>query len=96
MIWTPGGETVIPHGDTAKILEAWSIPMPKLPNDLKGNNAIGYALPAGMDYNLLGEIIADKLKENPRTVINIDKNGMSIHTVERGKKIEMLNNFYSE
>ena len=94
LIWTPGGETVIPHADTAKILEAWSIPMANLPNDLKGNNAIGYGMPGGIDYKIMAKSFSEELRNNPSINVQLDGNGFGIHIIEKGRKISLLNSKY--
>lgn len=95
LIWTPGGETVIPHGDTAKILEAWSIPVPNVNPALKTDMAIAAALPAGIDYNKLAVILAQELRNNPSVNINMDSNGFALHLLEKNKRVQLLNNRYS-
>ncbi len=95
LIWTPGGETVIPHGDTAKILEAWSIPVPNVNPALKADMAIAAALPAGIDYNKLAQAFAQELRNNPSVNINMDSNGFALHLIEKNKNVQLLNNRYS-
>lgn len=91
LIWTPGGETVIPHADTAKILEAWSIPTPKVPDGLKGGFAFSQF---AMDYGKIKAAMSEALAENPTLKLQIDKAGMQIHTVQKGKVVEILNTRY--
>lgn len=93
LIYTPGGETVIPHGDTAKILEAWSIPMPKVPEGVKGDMAIGMAIPP-MDYDRIGSAVAGALAKNPSLNVRIDGEGFGMHIVQKGRIVHLLNNDY--
>lgn len=95
LIWTPGGETVIPHGDTAKILEAWSIPVPNVNPALKTDAAIAAALPAGIDYNKLAQAFAQELRNNPSVNISMDNNGFAMHLLQKNKSVQLLNNRYS-
>jgi hypothetical protein len=95
LIWTPGGETVIPHGDTAKILEAWSIPVPAVNPVLKTDAAIAAALPAGIDYNKLAQAFAQELRNNPSVNISMDNNGFAMHLLQKNKSVQLLNNRYS-
>lgn len=95
LIWTPGGETVIPHGDTAKILEAWSIPVPNVNPALKTDAAIAAALPAGIDYNKLAQAFAQQLRNNPSVNISMDNNGFAMHLLQKNKSVQLLNNRYS-
>lgn len=95
LIWTPGGETVIPHGDTAKILEAWSIPVPNVNPALKTDMAIAAALPAGIDYNKLAQAFARELRNNPSVNISMDNAGFALHLLQKNKSVHLLNNRYS-
>ena len=95
LIWTPGGETVIPHGDTAKILEAWSIPVPNVNPALKTDAAIAAALPAGIDYNKLAQAFAQELRNNPSVNISMDNNGFAMYLLQKNKSVQLLNNRYS-
>ncbi|HRG88763.1 MAG TPA: hypothetical protein PLW44_07050 [Chitinophagales bacterium] len=95
LIYTPGGETVIPHGDTAKILEAWSIPVPNVNPALKTDMAIAAALPAGIDYNKLAVVLAQELRNNPSVNISMDNAGFAMHLIEKNKAMHLLNNRYS-
>lgn len=78
----------ISNEDLPKLLTA----MPHAP-DISDTNFI-IAQPA-IDYDKLGTVIAEKLRANPQTVINMDKGGISHYMVEQGRKIEKLNNRYS-
>lgn len=95
LLWTPGGETVIPHGDTAKILQAWSIPVPHVNPALKTDMAIAAALPAGIDYNKLAVVLAQELRNNPSVNISMDNAGFAMHLLQRNKTVQLLNNRYS-
>jgi phage-related tail protein len=95
LIWTPGGETVIPHGDTAKILEAWSIPLPNVNPALKTDMAIAAALPAGINYNKLAAVLAQELRNNPSVNISMDNAGFAMHLLQKNKSVQLLNNRYS-
>lgn len=95
LIYTPGGETVIPHGDTAKILEAWSIPVPNVNPALKTDMAIAAALPAGIDYTKLAQAFAQELRNNPSVNISMDNAGFAMHLLQKNKAVHLLNNRYS-
>lgn len=95
LLWTPGGETVIPHGDTAKILQAWSIPVPHVNPALKTDMAIAAALPAGIDYTKLAAVLAQELRNNPSVNISMDNAGFAMHLLQKNKNVQLLNNRYS-
>lgn len=95
LIYEPGGAKVITAPDTAKILAAYQIPAVPDASGLKGALAIGPGMPAGIDYNKLGDVIAEKLRKNPQTMINIDKGGFSTHIISKSSSIELLNNDYT-
>jgi hypothetical protein len=95
LIYEPGGAKVITAPDTAKILAAYQIPAVPDVSALKGAMAIGTALPAGIDYQMLGDVIAEKLRNNPQTKITIDKTGFSTHIITKNRSVNILNNDYS-
>lgn len=95
LIWTPGGETIIPHGDTAKILEAWSIPVPSVNPAIKTDMAIAAVLPAGINYNKLAAVLAQELRNNPSINISMDSAGFAMHLLQKNKSVQLLNNRYS-
>lgn len=82
----------IKNEDLPKLLQAaYYPPMPHAP-ELSGLNAV--VIQPSIDYNKLGDIIADKLRANPQTSINIDKGGFALHVIEKGRKVQILNNRY--
>ena len=97
LIYDNGGKKVITSSDTAKILAAYNIPtMPnvrEIKNE-KSDNAIGYAVPA-IDYDLLGQAISDNIAKHPKVVMNVDKNGLQIHTMQHNVKRQILNSKYT-
>jgi hypothetical protein len=98
-----GGYAIMSHPDSMKLMEQYNIPsmpsytppMPNVSSDSVGR-AISIQGNGSIDYDRLGNVIATKLKDNPRTVINIDKSGLSVHTIVKGNKIVHLNNYYAE
>ena len=60
----------------------------------KSDNAIGYAVPA-IDYDLLGQAISDNIAKHPKVVMNVDKNGLQIHTMQHNVKRQILNSKYT-
>ena len=82
----------IKNEDLPKLLQAaYYPPIPHAP-DMGGLNAV--VLQPTIDYNKLGDIIADKLRSNPQTHINIDKGGFALHIIDKSRKVEKLNNRY--
>jgi hypothetical protein len=82
----------IKNEDLPKLLQAaYYPPIPNAP-DLNGANVIINA-PA-IDYKQLGKAIAEEMKNNPQTHINIDKGGFALHLIEKGRRIESINNRY--
>lgn len=93
-----GGYAIIPNHDAMKIAEKWDVPtMPSFTPPMPNAPDIGMTqvTQERIDYNKLGTIIAEKLRANPQTVVNIDKGGFAIHVLEKGRKVERLNNRYS-
>lgn len=93
LIYTPGGETVIPNADTQKILEKWSIPMPKVVDNMFLPVAAGNAT-AAIDYDRLSDAFASRLAKNPTLNVKIDKDGLSMHVVTKAKSVTLLNQRY--
>lgn len=81
----------IKNEDLPKLLQAaYYPPIPHAPE----MSMKAVMLQQTIDYNKLGDIIAQKLRANPQTSINIDKGGFSLHLLEKGKKVQSLNNRY--
>lgn len=96
------GERVVPteinkqlkgvkNEDLPKLMEAYYAPMPHAP-ELSAMNLVVKS--PEIDYKRLAKAFAEELKSNPQTHINIDKNGISINVIEKGRKIDMLNRRY--
>jgi len=82
----------IKNEDLPKLLQAaYYPPMPHAP-EMSGLNAV--VVKQDIDYKKLGKVIAEELRANPQTHINIDKGGFSLHVIEKGKKVQSLNNRY--
>lgn len=82
----------IKNEDLPKLLHAaYYPPMPHAP-EMSGLNAV--VVQQNIDYKKLGKVIAEELRANPQTHINIDKGGFSLHIIEKGRKVERLNNRY--
>jgi hypothetical protein len=82
----------IKNEDLPKLLQAaYYPPMPHAP-EMSGLNAV--VVKQDIDYKKLGKVIAEELRANPQTHINIDKGGFSLHVIEKGKKVKSLNNRY--
>jgi len=82
----------IKNEDLPKLLQAaYYPPMPHAP-EMSGLNAV--IVKQDIDYKKLGKVIAEELRANPQTHINIDKGGFSLHLLEKGKKVQSLNNRY--
>lgn len=82
----------IKNEDLPKLLQAaYYPPMPNAP-EMSGLNAV--VVKQDIDYKKLGKVIAEELRANPQTHINIDKGGFSLHVIEKGKKVQSLNNRY--
>lgn len=82
----------IKNEDLPKLLQAaYYPPMPHAP-EISGLNAV--VVKQDIDYKKLGKVIAEELRANPQTHINIDKGGFSLHVIEKGKKVQSLNNRY--
>ena len=47
-----------------------------------------------IDYEKLGKVISDNMRQHPKTQLSLDKNGFAVHVVSKGKKVEILNNRY--
>lgn len=96
LIYDNGGKKVITAPDTAKILAAYNIPaLPNLEGALSMKDAaVGYAVPA-IDYDLLGQAISDNIAKHPKVVMNVDKNGLQIHTMQHNVKRQILNSKYT-
>ena len=91
----PGGAKIITHPDSMKILEnyglsAYSPPMPNVSSSARFEANTRSAT----DYTQMAKVFAKELSNNPQTVIRMDKNGISIHLIEKGKRVENLNNYY--
>ncbi len=99
LLHEPGGAKIITHPDSMKILENYNLPampsftppMPQAPEMSAQNLAV---IQQGIDYDKLGTVIAKKLRENPQTVVNLDKGGFSLYLIEKGRNVEKLNNRY--
>lgn len=99
LIHTPGGEKILTHSDSMELLKNYNLPSapsftPPIPHapELSGIGSV--IVQQGIDYNKLGTVIAEKLKANPQTVVKIDRGGLSLHIIEKGRKVEKLNNRY--
>jgi hypothetical protein len=49
----------------------------------------------GIDYDKLGNILAEKLRSNPQAVVKIDKAGFSTFIRSRNNQTEYLNNKFN-
>lgn len=100
LIHTPGGEKILTHSDSMELLKSYNLPaapsftppIPNAPELVGGGNII---VKNEIDYKKMSKSIAEELRNNPQVVVNIDKGGLSVHVIEKGKKVEKLNNRYS-
>lgn len=91
LIYEPGGAKVITAPDTAKLLAAYNIPtMPALPNNVYSQSPAANQ----SDIQAVAIAVAEKVASMKQTNISIDKNGLTVYTVESGRKITSLNNYY--
>ncbi len=96
-----GGYAIISHPDSMKLLQqydipampAYTLPMPDVPEAHQILNT-HLSSPNNIDYPQLGKVIAEKLKQNPQVVVNMDKGGFTTHILEKGRAREVLNNRY--
>ncbi len=79
----------ISNEDLPKLVANYSPPMPHAPELSDARIIIAQN---GIDYDKLGTVIAEKLRANPQTVVNIDKNGFAINIIEKQMRIEKYNN----
>lgn len=90
LIYTPGGERIIPADATARILAQYQVPT------MLGIDANAFAAQnstsTDINYDKLGRTVAEALKANPQTLINMDKSGLTTYLIQRGNKHQMLNN----
>lgn len=94
LMYDGGGKKIITAPDTAKILSMYQIPTAhSLPEGIT-DSAIGFAMPAGIDYDKLGEVLAEKLRSNPSVQVSIDKNGFSTRIISKNKRVELINARY--
>jgi hypothetical protein len=82
----------IKNEDLPKLLQAaYYPPMPHAPEMSSLNTVV---VKQDIDYNKLGDIIAQKLKDNPQTHLSFDERGFTMNIIEKGKRREILNSRY--
>lgn len=90
LIYTAGGERIIPAGPTEEILRAYAIPhMPSVSAEmLRDAGAPGLSL---INEKSLAKEIAAEMSKNPVALVNVDKDGITTHMVQKGSKRTILN-----
>lgn len=91
LIYSKGGERIVPNKQTAKILSDYAIPSIPYMNaaefgDVTTNSNLA------IDYNKLGKSVAEALKANPQTKISLDKNGYTTFIVQKASRFQFNNN----
>lgn len=81
----------IKNEDLPKLMAAYYPPMPHAPELSKAGIV---ALAPVIDYKQLGKAVANELRANPQTHLHIDKNGFAVHLIEKGRRVEKINNRY--
>jgi hypothetical protein len=91
LIYTPGGDRIITAPDTAALLAKYAIPQIPAVGEYMDHQAAQQAI-LNIDYAKLGKSVAEALKSNPQSVVNMDKSGFASYLVQRGNKFHVVNN----
>lgn len=81
----------IPNSMLPKLVQSYSQQMPHLDYSAVSTTVID----KGIDYDKLGNILAEKLRSNPQAVVKIDKAGFSTFIRSRNNQTEYLNNKFN-
>lgn len=81
----------IPNSMLPKLVQNYSQQMPHLDYSAISTTVID----KGIDYDKLGNILAEKLRSNPQAVVKIDKAGFSTFIRTRNNQTEYLNNKFN-
>lgn len=81
----------IPNSMLPKLVQNYSQQMPHLDYSAVNTTVID----KGIDYDKLGNILAEKLRSNPQAVVKIDKAGFSTFIRTRNNQTEYLNNKFN-
>ena len=81
----------IPNSMLPKLVQNYSQQMPHLEYSAVSTMVID----KGIDYDKLGNILAEKLRSNPQAVVKIDKAGFSTFIRTRNNQTEYLNNKFN-
>lgn len=81
----------IPNSMLPKLVQNYSQQMPHLDYSAVSTTVID----KGIDYDKLGNILAEKLRSNPQAVVRIDKAGFSTFIRTRNNQTEYLNNKFN-
>ena len=81
----------IPNSMLPKLVQNYSQQMPHLEYSAVSTTVID----KGIDYDKLGNILAEKLRSNPQAVVKIDKAGFSTFIRTRNNQTEYLNNKFN-
>ena len=81
----------IPNSMLPKLVQNYSQQMPHLDYSAVSTTVID----KGIDYDKLGNILAEKLRSNPQAVVKIDKAGFSTFIRTRNNQTEYLNNKFN-
>lgn len=96
-----GGYAIMTNKDSMALMAKYKIPalpdnsvtMPLMDGAIMQNYVSNHT---GIDYDRLAAAIGDKLKDSPRLMVHIDKAGMQIRTMEKGRIVHFLNGNYHE
>jgi hypothetical protein len=93
LVYLNQGARVITHPETAKIMDKYNIPV-QSPVSVESvlDNKSGTLQ---IDYKRMAHAFAEEMRNNPQVKIDLDKNGFSLHLLDRQSKVERLNNRYS-
>ncbi len=105
LMYNKGAARVITNADSMQLMQKYDIPaMPNFSTTLSSSavdeglrrlNETQYSTSTAINYDKLGQVIAEKLKANPQTHLHFDKTGFTMHLVKQGNKVTTLNNRYS-
>lgn len=92
LMWIPQGASIIPNAETREILDKWGVPsMPSVPPNYAGDNGNSKV---AFDYRKMAKAFGEELRSTPHVSIRMDKTGFTTHVIQKGLRVQNLNNSY--
>lgn len=102
LIHTPGGDKIMTHEDSMALMQKYQIPA--LPDNasfsmpvINDNILQSYhSTSTQIDYKKMAKSFAEELGNNPMLKVNIDRNGIVVRSIQKGRVVEHLNGYYDK